>query len=210
MFVLDSEGFKNEAWKIILAPYGEKHEIFLTEARKVYGAGKSGGRLEIFGYIFRKLGRTEDELQSLVANAGKEFDEYVQYKIIDAGLVFGVVEMLESLSAIGIPLYVNSGTATVPLIKSVANLRIGSFFKEILGSTKEPFGGSKVENLQFVAKQENISISEILMIGDSDSDFAAAKEAGCHFLGVSNHWNKWGNEELFPTVTDLRDVASFL
>lgn len=209
VFVLDSDGiFKKEAWGRALALYGERYKPYLDEGNSMFGFGKSGGRMEIFRYICERLGEPADRLDELVAKAGKVFDEYVQKRILEAGLVSGAMEMLESLSVQGLSLYLNSGTATDALKRSAANLKIDHFFNDILGSTK-----SKVDNLLSVVAREHTEPMNIVVVGDGDSDIKAAKEVGCGFIGVSNRWNKWGedNNKPFPLplVTDLRDIVKF-
>jgi phosphoglycolate phosphatase-like HAD superfamily hydrolase len=212
VFVLDSDAvFKKQAWDIALAPYRGHYEAYKKEASELYGSGRKGGRVEIIQYIFEKLGEPEEHIPALVAETVRVFDEYVQTNILNAGLVPGALEMLEQLAGRDISLYLNSGTATSALVTSAQNLGIAHFFRGILGSTPEPVGGSKVDNLTYTANQEGVKPSSMLMVGDGGSDYNAAKEFGCRFLGVANLHNQWAEmPQDFDLVTDLRDVVNFL
>ena len=210
VFVLDSDAvFKKEAWGIALQRW-PGYETFLKEGNQLYGSGKPGGRIEIMGYIFECLGEQAEMIPMLVQSAAQAFDDHVQTRIRDAGLVPHALEMLEELWNRGIRLYLNSGTATSALQRSARNLKINHLFSAILGSTKEPFGGSKTENLQYVADQEQVGPAAILMVGDGESDYQAALEFGCNFVGIANKWNQWGKEKPFSLITDLQDVPRFV
>jgi len=207
VFVLDSEAvFKKKAWDLALGKYGDSYKPFLREGNSMFGSGKSGGRTEIFRYIYKKLGEPEESLDRLVKEGSETFDKYVQDKILEAGLVPGAMEMLKSFSTKGLSLYLNSGTATNALKRSAKNLKIDRFFKGILGSTR-----GKTENLLFIASQENVNPEEILVVGDGDSDFKAALELGCPFVGVANKWNEWSSKNKNLTlVNNISDVTKIL
>ena len=212
VFVRDSDAvFKKEAWGIALQGWTGQYEKFLEEGDQLYGGGKPGGRMAIFRHIFECLGEPADAIPALVTEVAQVFDKHVQTRILDAGLVTGALGMLETLSKRDIGLYLNSGTATSALQRTARNLKIEGFFSEILGSTKEPSGGSKVDNLQYITKREQVEISAMLFVGDGESDHKAALEFGCSFVGIANKWNQWGKEEkLFPVVTELQDVLRFV
>jgi len=212
VFIRDSDAvFKKDAWKIAFASYEGKYELHLKVANGLHGWGKPGGRKEIMQYVFKKINAPTDSIDNLVETAAKIFDNYVQNKILEAGLVPGAVEALNELSTRDLSLYLNSGTATPALILSAKNLKIDHFFKEILGSTKEPVGGSKVDNLLHIAEREGKNPYEIMVAGDGESDIHAAKELGCKFIGVANCWNRWKEEgKQFPLVTDLKEISKFL
>ncbi len=211
VFVRDSDAvYKKEAWGIAFRDYSG-YEPFLAEGNNLYGHGKKGGRTEIMRHIFQRLGKSEEEIPVLIESTAAVFDEYVQACILKTGLVPGAREGLEAVIKLGIPLYLNSGTATGALKRSAKNLNIEHFFAAILGSTPEPLGGSKVENLSYFAQKERAAPQEILFIGDGETDFKAAKEFGCRFVGVANIWNKWhGTMQPFHLITSLQEIEDYL
>ncbi len=210
VFVFDSDAvFKREAWSMVFAEYAGRHEPFLAEAFALYGNGKSGGRVEMLQHVFEKLGESQGRISGLVARAERMFDAHVQRRIIEVGLAPGAMEMLRGLSSCGIALYINSGTATPALALSIRNLGVGPFFRGILGSTNEPVGSSKVENLRYILKRESVAPEEVLVVGDGDSDREAAQATGCSFLGVANRWNRWAELGVpFPYITDLAGIPA--
>lgn len=208
VLVRDSDAlFKKEAWDIAFSRWKGRYETFLIEANQIYGSGKSGGRLEIIQYILGKLDVSEEEIPTLTREVSEVFDKNVQSKILEANLVPGSKELLQTLKDLGIIIYINSGTTTSALCRYLSALNVEHFFSGILGSTKEPHGGSKVDNLNYIGSKEKVDSSSILFIGDSESDYQAANKFNCHFIGISNIWNHWGEESKpFPVVTNLLDI----
>src|SRR5581483_5983524 len=205
VLVLDSDAvFKKEAWVKALGQY-PNFEDHLREANQHFGHGKAGGRIEILTEVLRRLGESEDKIQVLVQQAAEAFDAHVQARILEAGLALGARECLDSLKAQGLAMYVNSGTANAGLERSVENLKLTSYFKKSLGSTK-----SKVENLKDIAVWESLEPQEILMVGDSASDFEAARAFGCAFVGISNRWNGWGSEQPFVVLPNIGELAEYV
>ncbi len=208
VFVLDSDAvFKKEAWGIVFEGYGEgRYRPLLDEGNRRYGSGKPGGRVEIMAYVFAGLGKPEMEIPGLVEEAAKVFDNHVQARILEAGLVSGTREALEELRRRGLSLYLNSGTATRALELSARNLNISQFFGGIFGSTR-----GKTDNLRTMSERESVGPQEILVVGDGDSDRVAAEEFGAPFLGVANRWNKWANtKKEFPLIDHLSQVCQFV
>ena len=146
VLVLDSDGiFKQEAWQRILWPYRGRYEPLLQAAKNTYGSGKSGGREEIFAYVYRNLGISESEISRLTSFASRQFDDYVQMRIRHSGLAPGARELIEELWDVGLLLYVNSGTPDDALRSSAQGLNIQHYFKGLLGSSR-----SKVANFGFI------------------------------------------------------------
>jgi len=212
VWVLDSEAVhKKNAWHIVTKPWEGRYEPYLEEANALYGFGKKGGRNEIMRHVFEKLGEPEERIQSLIDEGATQFNDYVQGKIREDGLVDGALELLEGLEKIGIPLYLNSGTATPALAEAARILNIDQYFRGMLGSTEEPVGGSKVENLIYIAEQTGADHKRMLVVGDGDSDVEAARAFDCCFVGVANRHNKWAESpQEFDYVTNLHDVLKYV
>ncbi len=212
VFVLDSDAvFKKEAWSRVLQPWVGQYQVFLEEGNRLYGSGKPGGRREILRYILRNLGQSSQMISVLEEKIVQEFDKYVNEKILDAGLAEGAREMLQILFNRNIKLYLNSGTETSALGRVVQGLKINHFFSGVLGSTKDPYGGSKIENLEYIAARERVKPEAVLFIGDQDSDYQAALGFKCQFVGFANRWNGWERKSVpFPVVAKLSAVPKLI
>ncbi|KKW35744.1 hypothetical protein A2852_01285 [Candidatus Adlerbacteria bacterium RIFCSPHIGHO2_01_FULL_54_23] len=190
-----SEFFKKEAWALVFAHYGARHEPFLREA--------SGDRFSILEKVYEKLGESPEHIPTLVQDGSRVFDEYVQRKISEAGVDNETRLGLADLSDAG-SLYINSATPTGALKRSVRQLRIEEYFTDVLGRPR-----NKVENFKEIAARERAKPAEILFVGDGDNDYAAAQEFGCAFLGFANDWNNWAEAwKPFPVVSNFNKIKS--
>lgn len=212
VFVHDSDAiYKKEAWGRILEPWKGRYEEHFAEVAKQFGSGRRGGRREIFTMLLEKLKEPRGKNPAFVEGILEEYDAIVQKRILEAGLAPGAYEALMVLDRLRVPMYLNSGTPTDALARTATNLKIGDYFTGILGSTPAPIGGSKIENLRYVAKSEEVTPKQILMVGDSLTDWEAAHEYGTRFVGIVNRWNAWEEGQVpFPVITDLRDITKFL
>jgi phosphoglycolate phosphatase len=204
------EIFKNDAWTQILSPWVGQYEPHFATAKTLYGYGKPGGRKEILAHTLSGLGLTEPELFTITSRLVTEFSESVYQQIIGAGLVPGARATLQALQEAGCTMALNSGTSTADLRRAAVGLEIDHYFPHILGSTKEPQGGSKVENLTTIAAAASVTLADMVMIGDSMSDYTAAVEFGCAFVGIHNRHNQWQSKELPFLVATMDTLEAFI
>jgi phosphoglycolate phosphatase len=78
-----------------------------------------------------------------------------------------------------IPLYLNSRTPAKALNRLVTLRNLTHYFSGIYGAP-----ASKLENLLHIQELIQAKPDEILFVGDSEDDWKAAAEFGCHFAGV--------------------------
>ena len=95
---------------------------------------------------------------------------------------------LKFLNKSNIPCYIATGVHQKEINELISKLKIKKFFKNIYGYPKK-----KDEILRIIKKSENVKYSKIYFIGDSMSDFFAAKKRKVNFLGrrtILNHREK--------------------
>lgn len=90
----------------------------------------------------------------------------------------GARAALERLSALAIPLYVNSATPDLPLRQIIELRGLDGNFAGVLGGSR-----SKAENLRTIMRQQHCTGEELVHIGDDEDDRDAAAAAGCRFVG---------------------------
>jgi phosphoglycolate phosphatase len=78
-----------------------------------------------------------------------------------------------------IPLYLNSRTPAKALNRLVTLRNLTHYFSGIYGAP-----ASKLENLRHIQNLAQSKPDEMLFVGDSEDDWKAAAEFGCHFAGV--------------------------
>jgi len=163
-------------------------------------------RTAVFRAIFASKGFSGENLEIQSAVFSARYNDFVQEGIEKMGLMPGAEDALRKLSA-EYPLYINSHTPHDALLETVIRLGIGYFFKGVFG--RKNLNSKKSEVLKEIIKDEEASPEEVLMVGDANSDFEAAREAGCRFVGVANDYNGWQKKE-FPLVRNISGISQFL
>jgi phosphoglycolate phosphatase-like HAD superfamily hydrolase len=171
--VLESNEAKTEAFERLMEDHGP--EAAAAMARH-HMENRGVSRYDKFAWFYRTfLGRqaTREELAGLNAR----FNELSMKAILSAPFVPGMEEFLERWHA-RLPLYVVSGAPQPELQLIVAGRGLQRYFKAVFGT---PVG--KVEHLRHILAREGVRPGEALMVGDADSDLAAALESGVRFYG---------------------------
>ena len=204
VIVRRSEFFKRDAWASVFSSYGDRYKSFLQDTLQKFGGGRGGDRYDILKKMYLALGERGEDMLGLIEKGAKVFDTYVQSHIREAGILDEDRAMLQRLSGEK-HLYLNSATPVEALIHSAKTLGIDGYFVGMLGRPN-----SKIENFKYIVEKEGVEPSEILFVGDAESDYKAAQEFGCAFVGLANDWNKWkGEDARFPIVRSLAELRSF-
>lgn len=144
------------------------------------------------------------------ADAMKLADRYTytcQKRITKAPEIAGAALSLEQLCNDGKLLFVNSATPSEPLNRLIHLRQMERWFKGIYGAPRRKF-----ENLEIIRLGQSLRYDEILVVGDGESDRAAAEITGCHFVAVEGKDNNFLREPacLVPNLARLPEiVASF-
>jgi phosphoglycolate phosphatase len=94
----------------------------------------------------------------------------------------GMIEALERLHAMGIPLAVVTNKAARFVRPHLAQAGIEHFFALVLGGDDLPTRKPEPGPLLHVAKAFGVPAHRLLMVGDSNNDVLAARAAGCPVL----------------------------
>lgn len=155
-------------------------------------------RSQILRRIFMESNHGDFSEEAFVAKYSKIYGDIVEKGILRNGFLQGVKGSLENLYG-KIPLYVNSATPEVALLRIVEKIGANKYFKKVYGRSLEQENHTqydlKAENLRDIAKKENINPKEIIMVGDAESDEKAAKIFECKFV-YANEFFKKSNEFL--------------
>jgi len=162
---------------------------------------ENGGvsRFKKFEWFYAEvLGRavSDHELQQL----GERFEELSLEGVMNAPMVAGVRQALETLHG-KMPLYVASGAPHEELIQVLANRGLDRFFDGIYGSPPD-----KTALLKRVIDQADISPGQTLMVGDSQTDLAAAEACGARFYGRGRRFEGTG----WPWHEDMTRLVEYL
>lgn len=135
-----------------------------------------------------------------VHEIAQKFSEIVEQRVIKSAWVRGAKNFLEQYYK-KIPLYIASATPEEELKRIVTSRDMGHYFKGIFGTPTK-----KHEHINAIIKQENVSASTVVMIGDAITDHEAAQKNQTNFIG-----RRLGNEGLiFPKGTKMINDLSEL
>ena len=113
----------------------------------------------------------------LIEKLSSRFGQLTQEAIIECPYVKGAHEFLEYIRN-RVSVYLVSATPQLDLDQIIKARGLGGYFKDVYGA---PI--SKIETLKQIMLSENVSVDEILFIGDSPEDQKAAKFLGIRFIG---------------------------
>lgn len=202
--VLDFDGVIVESLDIKTHAF---RELFATEAEHVeeivalHCANMGISRYEKFEAIYRDILKrplAADEMRRL----GERFAALVVEQVVACPLVPGALEFLEGYSA-RLPLLLVSGTPEVELHDILERRSLRRYFAEVHGSPR-----SKSAILTEVLYRHRWGSSDVLFVGDSTNDWAAAEEAGVPFVGFVPVGAPSPFPAAVPLVGDLREIVA--
>jgi phosphoglycolate phosphatase len=189
--LVDSVGLKNHAFEEIY----QEHFGELTPEVQEY-INKNGGleRAKRFTHFYQtKEGRdpSDDELELL----SKLFALKIKQVMIDRALMPKVLNTLEALKNRNVPMYIASGTPHEELQDICFQIGVKEYFGDMYGAPN-----NKASVIQKVAIKHALPMQQILMVGDSMTDWHAAHMTQCRFLGIRSQYT------IFPEGTELCDT----
>ena len=167
-----------------------------------------GSRFDIIRIILKRRGIPDSEMEGQVDSYAEDYNTHVQKAIKGAGVSKETRETLDTLRP-RYPIFINTGTP-LPFIKqTLTTLGILEWFTDIY----EAFSAEeKADKLRTIAEKIKATPDQLFFVGDGKRDREAARQFGCHFVGIANVSNKWipsmGGE--YPIVDDLKDIIGII
>lgn len=190
--LVESADIKTQAYAELFKEYG--HDV--VEQVVQYNLVQGGlSRFEHFRYIHNEILKrslTEEEEIQLA----DRFSLLVERAVIDSPWVPGVIEFLTTYAGV-IDFYIASGTPEEELLRIIEARKIKHYFKGIHGAPK-----TKASIITNILSESNLEAEEVVMIGDTMTDYEGAMSAGIPFIGrVVNTM-----ENFFPpTIVSIND-----
>ena len=197
--LVESVDVKTRAFELLYSDYGDEVRRAVVEYHLAHG-GIS--RIEKFRYFHRViLGRnlTSDEESRL----SHMFSILVEDAVVAAPWVKGAKEFLDSFYS-SQNLYVASGTPEVELRRIISRRGMHHYFRDARGTPS-----AKGALLMEFSEKQGIDTKQLLMVGDAMTDYEAACDVGCVFIGRVAA----GRKSSFPSdvqiIPDLSHLAGF-
>ena len=173
--LVDSVGVKRDAF---LDLYSTESDEFRAGVARHHHEHGGISRYDKIAH-YERIRTGVEPLPRRVDLLASEFARAVKQRVLSADEMPGASELLEQLSQT-LPLFVCSGTPELELREIVLARKWAQQFQGVFGSP-----ATKPVMLSAIAAAIGCSRDEILLIGDSSTDWDAAREAGARFLLVA-------------------------
>jgi phosphoglycolate phosphatase-like HAD superfamily hydrolase len=183
--ILDSAEIKLHAYAVLYADEApEKIQVLLQHAWLNGGITR---RTKIEYYERNLFGRSGD-VETVEALA-QRYSEIVYQAVLRCPFVEGAEALLERASAADVAMHVVSGTPERELRQIIAKRNLSHFFRSVWGAP-----ATKPDSFRKILVTEGYGRAETLAVGDSHTEYLAARNVGIPFLGIVPQ----GSENPFP------------
>lgn len=197
--IIESMDIKTNAFKELFKEFPEHLEEIVEYHLKNGGVS----RYKKFSYIYSNILKqplTEKKLEQL----GEAFSNRVLQEMLKCPFVKGAREFMEEYSK-KVKLFIASGTPEEELQYIVFARGLSYYFKGVYGTPAR-----KSEIIQGILKNELVKKNEALFVGDSTTDYEAARTVGVLFIArVKDSFNPFIGFKV-PMVYDLEELNNLL
>tara|TARA_X000000950_G_scaffold286725_1_gene396544 strand:- start:628 stop:1263 length:636 start_codon:yes stop_codon:yes gene_type:complete len=194
--LVDSNEIKEKAFFDVVFNLKKGSEIMHTTLKKT-----KGDRTQIFKSFITNYEAQIENTKLNINQLIKKYSYITDSKVQDSKNIDGAEDLLKLLRRKQKKVFINSLTPQQNLIKILDEKKWISYFDGIYGSPK-----SKFDNLKIIEKEENISPSKFLIIGDGVDDKESAEKFGGSFYGVGKIFGHGINNSLLNLYSQLCDV----
>ena len=192
----DSATIKSAAFRSLYASYGTE----IVEAVVAHHAAHEGiSRVVKIKHCHKEFLGIDLDDQALASIVG-DYQDIVENQVIASDWIEGARELLEFVQG-RIPLIVASGTPEDELMRIVAARGMTHYFTEVRGSPDK-----KEMIVQGAAKQYGFDPHRALFLGDAMTDYHAAENCGCPFIGIVSNPGKNSFPDNAETVQNLFSI----
>ena len=181
--LVDSNRLKYQAYFEIFPDSPGVSSVIRGVLDRIYEAS----RYAIIEEIVRQLRQQglmevpEEDLESAASRLAEQYGRIVLEGVKQCPEIPGAGSLLEELFRIGAAAYLSSTTPEGPLRQLVEHRGWSRFFKGVFGHPRR-----KEETLKEIMEAEGASPRETMVIGDGESDRAAAEKCGTAFAPVES------------------------
>lgn len=172
--LIDSQKMKLDAF-FDLFP-GDQHYVKIISG--VLNEIPEESRYVILASILNRMNFSASHLETTVRQLAQDYDR----KVVEGAIICrekpGATELLDSVCR-KYQLYLNSNTPGDSLLNIVEHRGWIKYFKQIFGY---PYG--KEAALRNIVWLEKVNPSEVLVVGDGESDQISAEKVGCIFFKI--------------------------
>lgn len=198
--ILESATIKTNAFSEVVSNYPkEQAEEFVRYHMSHMGIS----RHVKFRYFIEEILHEQysDDKEKVLAD---RFSDIVYEKVMHCDYVPGAREFLEQ-SYLKYDLYIATGTPEEEIRLILDGRDLTKFFKGVYGTP-----GKKEDIVANIMETNNYSYSEVVFVGDADTDLKAANKNKVYFVGRNTRENQETFQNVRNRVDDLRQIAALI
>lgn len=197
--LVESVDVKTRAFAALYSQYGPEVVAKVVAYHLEHGGVSRFGKFRHFHQEF--LGRKLSESEERELDA--RFSRLVEDAVVGSPWVPGAREALEQYHG-EIPLFIASGTPDAELKRIVARRAMSRYFVSVHGAPE-----TKAEIIARILTERRLQPKDLLMVGDSRTDYEGAASNGVRFLARVGAGDGPFPSHV-PTIRDLRELTRFL
>ena len=177
--IKDSVSVKSDAFEELFLPFGS------DVAKKIRMHHEDNGGMSRYDklQIYLNLAGEKNSTNS-ISKYEKQFSKLVMNRVINSPWVEGVLEYIKT-NYKAQKFFLITATPQKEIEEILKKLEISKYFKKVIGSPT-----NKKDAIKIILSNENINLDDSIMIGDSCSDYEAAKENNVFFVFRKTDLNK--------------------
>ena len=177
--IKDSVSVKSDAFEELFLPFGS------DVAKKIRMHHEDNGGMSRYDKLpfYLNLAGEKNSTDS-ISKYEKQFSKLVMNRVINSPWVEGVLEYIKT-NYKAQKFFLITATPQKEIEEILKKLEISKYFKKVIGSPT-----NKKDAIKIILSNENINLDDSIMIGDSCSDYEAAKENNVFFVFRKTDLNK--------------------
>ncbi len=195
--IVESVGIKDRAFARLFMSYPES----LDEILKYHLSNNAIIRYDKFRHIYNNILKKEYN-EDIGKSLGAEFSDLIFQSILECPFVGGAEDFLKHFSNTS-SLYLASISPEDELSRILSARRLTRYFSRVYA-----YPWIKTDVIKNIIAGEGLKTDEVLLIGDSFEDFAAADTTGISFIGRDS--GKKFPTAAFPLFKDLFAAKEFI
>ena len=177
--IKDSVSVKSDAFEELFLPFGS------DVAKKIRMHHEDNGGMSRYDKLPIYLNLAGEKYsKDLIIKYEKQFSKLVMNRVINSPWVEGALEYIKT-NYKAQKFFLITATPQKEIEEILKKLEISKYFKKVIGSPT-----NKKDALKIILSNENINLDGSIMIGDSHSDYEAAKENDVFFVFRKTELNK--------------------
>lgn len=189
--IKDSVSVKSDAFVQLFLPFGEEISKRVKDHHEENGGMSRYDKLPIY---LEWAGK--ENSKSLISEYEKLFSKLVLQRVIKSPWVLGAKEYIEN-NFQNQDFYIVTATPQYEIEIILSKLEIEKYFRGVIGS---PI--SKKDALKIFLTNDSLNPKEAIMVGDSMSDYEAAKHNNIEFILRKTEFNKKLQKQLKCSIIE--------